>query len=131
MTPKQAANTAPRSRSRSPLPPAPAPAPAPATTVTAKVLAVHARVEDQWLRVEATVRDAQGKEWSALVPDRELATILPRSILAADATAPVTLLDTIVGILERVVVGRHVRLWQYRQRYYLRFLSWRSVRFRN
>ena len=101
----------------------------PATELAAKVRAVHPRLVDQRLRVEALVHDAKGHEWSALVPDRELAAMLPRSILAADGTAPAALLETIAGILKRVVVGRHVRLWRYRRQFYLKFLSWRSVRF--
>ena len=84
---------------------------------------------DQRLQVHAVVRDAQGERYSARVPDRELATLLPRSILAADGSPPAALLDTIRAIVERMVVGRHVRLWEYRDQHYLAFLSWRNVRF--
>jgi hypothetical protein len=93
------------------------------------VVAVDTQLVDQRLRVDAMVRDAQGKRCVARVPDRELATLLPRSILAADGSPPAALLDTIRAIVERMVVGRHVRLWEYRDQRYLAFLSWRSVRF--
>ena len=99
------------------------------TTRPLSVVAVDAHLVDQRLLVRAVVRDAQGERYSALVPDRELATLLPRSILAADGNPPAALLDTIRAIVERMVVGRHVRLWEYRDQHYLSFLSWRSVRF--
>ena len=93
------------------------------------VVAVDAQLVDQRLLVREVVRDAQGECSSARVPDRELATLLPRSILAANGNPPAALLDTIRAIVERMVVGRHVRLWEYRDQRYLAFLSWRSVRF--
>ncbi len=93
------------------------------------VVAVDAQLVDQRLLIHAVVRDAQGERYSARVPDRELATLLPRSILAADGNPPAALLDTIRAIVERMVVGRHVRLWEYRDQRYLAFLSWRGVRF--
>ena len=93
------------------------------------MVAVDTQLVDQRLRVDAMVRDAQGKRCVARVPDRELATLLPRSILAAGGSPPAALLDTIRAIVERMVVGRHVRLWEYRDQRYLAFLSWRSVRF--
>ena len=90
---------------------------------------MDARLVDRRLLVRAVVRDARGEQYSARIPDRELATLLPRSILAADGDPPVALLDTIRAIVERMVVGRHVRLWEYRDQRYLAFLSWRKVRF--
>ena len=93
------------------------------------MVAVDTQLVDQRLLVRAVVRDAHGERYSARLPDRELATLLPRSILAADGSAPAALLDTIRAIVERMVVGRHVRLWEYRHQRYLAFLSWRSIRF--
>lgn len=93
------------------------------------VVAVDTRLVEQRLLVRAVVRDAHGERCSARVPDRELAALLPRSILAANGNPPAALLDTIRAIVERTVVGRHVRLWEYRDQRYLAFLSWRSVRF--
>ena len=93
------------------------------------VVAVDVQLVEQRLLVRAVVRNAQGERYAARVPDRELATLLPRSILAADGNPPAAMLDTIRAIVERMVVGRHVRLWEYRDQRYLAFLSWRSVRF--
>ena len=64
------------------------------------------------------------------MPDREVAAILPRSLLLGDgATAPVSLLDTLTPIIVRMSEGRRVRLWQYKERWFLSFQPWRSVRF--
>lgn len=93
------------------------------------MVAVYARLVDQRLRVDAVVRDAAGRQTSACIPDRELAALLPRSILAADGRPAQQMLDTIREIMERTVVGRRVRLWEYRNQRYLGFLSWRTVRF--
>lgn len=93
------------------------------------VVAVDARLVDRRLRATAVVRDAQGRRCVARVPDRELATLLPRSILAADRSPPEAVLETIRAIVERLVVGRHVRLREHRDQHYLSFLSWREVRF--
>lgn len=93
------------------------------------VVAVTARLEDQRLRVDAVVCGADGRHMPARVPDRELAALLPRSILAADGHPAPQLLDTVRAIMERTVVGRRVRVWEYRGVRYLKFLSWRTVRF--
>lgn len=93
------------------------------------VVAVDTRLVDRRLRVNAVVRDAQGRRYLARVPDRELATLLPRSILAADRNPPEEVLETIRAIVERLLTGRHVRLREHRDQHYLSFLSWREVRF--
>ena len=62
--------------------------------------------------IKALVHDTHGEECSVLIPDSELATILPRSILVAEAEAPVALLTTI-----RATVATSA------------FYSWRSMRF--
>ena len=94
------------------------------------VVAVTARLVDRRLRVEAVVRGAGGRRTAVRVPDRELAALLPRSILAAGGDPAPQLLDTIAAILKRTVVGRRVRVWEYGGRRYLAFLSWSNVRFR-
>lgn len=93
------------------------------------VVAVDTRLVEQRLRVEAVVRGADGKRCSVRVPDRELAALLPRSILAAEGSPPAALLDTIRAIVGRLLMGRRVRVWEYRDQRYLSFLSWRNVRF--
>ena len=94
------------------------------------VVAVTPRLVDGRLRVEAVVRGVGGRRTAVRMPDRELAALLPRSILAAGGDPAPQLLDTIAAILQRTVVGRRVRVWEYGDRRYLAFLSWSSVRFR-
>lgn len=93
------------------------------------VVSVTARLVEERLRVDALVRDQDGRRTPARIPDRELAALLPRSILAASGHPAPELLDTIAAIMERTVLGRRVRVWEYRGQRYLAFLSWRTVRF--
>jgi hypothetical protein len=82
------------------------------------------------LRVVAEVRSPSGEVREVSLPDREVATILPRSILlGASCRAPVSMLGTLEPILERMAEGRVVRMWQYAGRWYCSFLPWKSVRF--
>ncbi len=71
------------------------------------------------------------------MPDREVAAILPRSVLVGaptrgrrgSARVPLSLLGTIGPILTRMAEGRVVRLWDYNGRNFFSFLPWKSVRF--
>jgi hypothetical protein len=82
------------------------------------------------LRVVAEVRSPSGEVREVSLPDREVAAILPRSILLGGACrAPVSMLGTLAPILERMSEGRSVRMWQYADRWYCSFLPWKSVRF--
>jgi hypothetical protein len=95
-----------------------------------RVQAVQPLIEGNHLRVRLTVCQTDGSEHFAFLPDRELSTLLPRSILLASLReVPRELLDTIDPMLNRMVRGRVVRLWQYSDRWYASFLPWRSVRF--
>ena len=93
---------------------------------------VRARLELQAgrLKVIASVRIDAGELLEAQMPDREVSAILPRSILLGRTTrAPVSLLDTVKPIVERMSEGRRARLWQYKERWFLSFEPWRGVRF--
>ncbi len=82
------------------------------------------------LKVVARVKTEQGEEYEAFMPDREVAAILPRSILVGEKTrASPMLLGTIQPILNRMAEGRAVRLWKYQERYFFSFQPWKSVRF--
>jgi len=82
------------------------------------------------LRVVADVRSPSGEVREVSLPDREVAAILPRSILlGARCRAPVSMLGTLAPILERMTEGREVRMWQYADRWSCSFLPWKSVRF--
>ncbi len=82
------------------------------------------------LKVRLMVRAAQGPPFAATLPDREVAAVLPRRLLAGSVSrVPVQLLGSIAAVLRRAVIGREVRLWEYRERTYASFPSWRPVRF--
>jgi hypothetical protein len=87
-------------------------------------------LQGQRLKVFASVRMDSGEVVEAQMPDREVSAILPRSILLGGATkAPVSLLDSVRPIVERMSEGRRARLWQYKERWFLSFQAWRGVRF--
>jgi hypothetical protein len=87
-------------------------------------------LQGQHLKVVASVRMDSGEVVEAQMPDREVSAILPRSILLGAATrAPLSLLDTVRPIVERMSEGRRARLWLYKERWFLSFQPWRGVRF--
>ena len=87
-------------------------------------------LQGQHLKVMASVRMDAGEGVEAQMPDREVSAILPRSILLGTTTrAPLSMLDTVRPIIERMSEGRRVRLWLYKERYFLSFQPWRGVRF--
>jgi hypothetical protein len=93
---------------------------------------VKARPEVQAgrLKVVVSVRVDAGDLLEAQMPDREVSAILPRSILLGGSTrVPMSLLDTVRPIVERMSEGRRARLWQYKERWFLSFQPWRGVRF--
>ena len=97
-----------------------------------KATIVRARPEIQArrLKVFASVRADSGEMREAQMPDREVAAILPRSLLLGEgATAPAALLNTLAPIIVRMSEGRRVRLWEYKERWFLSFQPWWSVRF--
>jgi len=91
---------------------------------------VRPELNGERLRVVAEVRSDTGEVREASMPDRELAAILPRSILlGASSRAPLAMLGTIEPILARMTEGRVVRMWKYKERWFFGFLPWKSVRF--
>jgi len=90
---------------------------------------VRAELEQGRLVVRLCLYPGQTPGGTAYLPDRELSALLPRSLLVGPLrAAPPELLSTIRPILERLMQGRTVRLWDYRERRYASFLSWRAVR---
>jgi hypothetical protein len=82
------------------------------------------------LRVVVEVRSDTGEVREVSLPDREVAVILPRSILlGGSCRAPVSMLGTLEPIVARMSEGRMVRMWQYGERWFCSFLPWKSVRF--
>jgi len=94
------------------------------------IVRARAELQGQRLKVIASVRMDAGEVVEAQMPDREVSAILPRSILlGGTTTAPVSLLDTVRPIIERMSEGRRARLWLYKERWFLSFQPWRGVRF--
>jgi hypothetical protein len=87
-------------------------------------------LEGERLKARLRVATAAGETLEAWLPDRELAALLPRSILVgSERRAPPELLSTIEPMLGRLAMGRQVRVWSYKERSYASFLPWRAVRF--
>jgi len=94
------------------------------------VVSVRPRLDAEHLKVIAQVRTEAGETLEAHMPDREVAAVLPRSVLlGASRTAPVSLIDTVGPILARMTEGRDVRVWQYKDRWFFSFQPWKGVRF--
>ena len=94
------------------------------------VLSVHPTLNDTRLRVSLQVKTQDGQVLEANLPDREVSAVLPRSVLlgSASAASP-SLLGTIEPILARMTEGRGVRIWEYKERRFCSFQSWKGVRF--
>ena len=87
-------------------------------------------VQGSRLKVVASVRMDEGDLREAQLPDREVAVMLPRcGLVAGAARAPLSLLDTMRPIVERMCLGRRARTWQYRDKWFFSFQPWRGVRF--
>jgi len=94
------------------------------------IQAAAPRLQGPHLKVVASVRMDEGEVREAQLPDREMAVMLPRCVLVAGAArAPVSLLDTIRPIVERMCLGRRARTWQYKDRWFFSFQPWKGVRF--
>jgi hypothetical protein len=94
------------------------------------VSAVQPVLRKNRLKVIAEVETGERKVCKAYMPEREVAALLPRSILLGESReAPPAMLGTIRPILSRMAEGRAVRLWKYDGRFYFSFLPWKSVRF--
>jgi DNA-binding IclR family transcriptional regulator len=97
---------------------------------TGRVEEVHPVLVGERLKARLRVATAAGQMLEAWLPDRELAALVPRSVLVGPArNAPPELLSTIEPMLTRLALGRQVRVWSYRERSYASFLTWRAVRF--
>jgi hypothetical protein len=94
------------------------------------VVGVRPELAADRLRVVAAVRTESGEVMQAHMPDREIAAILPRSVLLGNGNkAPLSLLDTVQPILSRMTEGRYVRIWLFKDRWFFSFQPWRGVRF--
>jgi hypothetical protein len=95
-----------------------------------RVQAVQPLIQGGRLKVRLTVCRRDGRRQIAFLPDREISTLLPRSILLTSLQeVPRELIHTIDPMLNKMIRGRMVRLWEYSENWYASFLPWRSVRF--
>lgn len=95
-----------------------------------KIVRARLRLRRERLTVLLTVRSDGARCRTVELPDRELAALLPRTILLGEADcAPRALLETAAAVIERMTVGRRVLVREENRLPSARFLSWRSVRF--
>ena len=95
-----------------------------------KIVSIVARTEKRKLSVTAQVECEGRKIVDASLPGREKAALIPRSILIGEAKqADEAKLTEIQEILNRLTVGRKVRIWEYQETMYCAFLQWADVTF--
>ena len=95
-----------------------------------KIIAIRPKVVSEKIKIIATVRTEKSGIINAILPDRELSALLPRSILVGEnKNTHHELLSIISSMIKRMTLGRKVRLWNYQEKYYFSFLSWRKVIF--
>lgn len=79
------------------------------------------------LKVVVTVKDSDGMEMEAYLPARETAALLPREILVGKGESTHSSLFPILReLLEKLTLGREVRVWEYGNRVYCSFPRWRK-----
>lgn len=79
------------------------------------------------LKVVATVKDSDGLQTEAYLPARETAALLPREILVGKGeSTPSSLFPLLRELLEKLTLGREVRVWEYGGRVYCSFPRWRK-----
>jgi hypothetical protein len=94
------------------------------------VIRSRLRVHHERLEMLLTVLGPREGRRTALLPDRELAALLPRHLLLGEARrAPRALLETLAAVIEQRTLGRRVLVEEASRFRTARFLSWRSVRF--
>ncbi len=92
-----------------------------------KIQNIQADLTTGTLRVITELEDEQGHVFEAVLPARETAALLPREILTAGHSASDTDLVPLMNeILERLALGRQVRVWEYEGTAYCSFLRWRK-----
>jgi hypothetical protein len=96
-----------------------------------KIVFVRPCLKRGRLLARVTVQTERHGYYQALLPERELAALVPRSLLVCDrGEAPHTLLGIIGSLLQRTASGRKVRLHRSPAGESLvTFLPWKPVRF--
>jgi hypothetical protein len=101
-----------------------------------RIIEIIPQIEEERLRVRARVsltikaRDIPEPIVEVHLPDRELAALLPRTVLVGDGKyVGKEILPMLASILTNLAKGRKVKIWEYGDRYYCRFVGWKDVRF--
>ncbi len=82
------------------------------------------------LKVRALIVDERNHKLKALLPSREIASLVPRYVLLGETNrANEAILETVHSILKRMTEGRKVRLWNYHDITYFSFLKWDNIKF--
>ena len=92
-----------------------------------KVTSIYAQSDGRSLRVVVHAAEDDGTEVEAYLPARETAAFLPREILAgSENSEPAALYSLMNELLEKLTLGREVRVWSYKERLYCSFPRWRK-----
>jgi hypothetical protein len=96
-----------------------------------KIIFVKPVIRRRRLCVRVTVQTEKAGVCQALLPERELAALVPRSLLVYNCEeAPHSLLGIISSLLKRTTAGRKVSLQRtVNGETLVTFLPWRNVRF--
>ena len=81
------------------------------------------------LRIFAAIDREDDSLVRAELPQREIATLLPRDILLGEEkTITSQLLETIGVTTKRLLIGRKARVWEYNDKTYFGFPTWRTAK---
>jgi hypothetical protein len=94
-----------------------------------RIMSVEIDTAENRLRVYAHIDGESFGDVKAELPQREVSTLLPRDVLLGEEQViRPEVLEVIRETLEKLLTGRHVRVWEYDDRRYFGFPSWRSVK---
>ena len=81
------------------------------------------------LKVVLLVDHGELGQISAILPEREKAALLPRSLFCPERLCiePETL-PVLETTIKRLLVGRRVKVWEFQGSWYCAFPSWRNVK---
>lgn len=92
-----------------------------------KIQSITTRIEEEKLKVVVITEDSEGECAEAYLPARETAALLPREILKGRREESGGSLFSLMNeLLEKLTLGREVRVWEYGDRLYCSFPRWRK-----
>lgn len=97
-----------------------------------KIIDIRPIIKKGRLQIAAKIYSKRRGCVDALMPGREIAALIPRSILIGEETnASRELLKHIIPIINRLVMGRHVLIKRGNKANYFLFLPWKPITFLN